>query len=58
VKCSGGKWKEATNIVISKPAEFPFNVRTFSDFADDKMCAGHSLWNHIDPFYQPHDLGK
>ena len=26
--------------------------------ADDKMCAGHSLWDHIDPFYQPHDLGK
>jgi len=58
VKCSGGKWKEATNIVISKPAEFPFQVRTFDDFADDKDCAGHSLWGHVDQFYQPHDLEK
>lgn len=58
VKCSGGKWKEATNIVISKPEEFPFQIRTFDDFADDKDCSGHSLWGHVDQFYQPHDLGK
>lgn len=56
VKCSGGKWKEATNIVINEPAVFPFTVRTFNDFDDDKMCAEHSLWDHIDQFYQPHEL--
>jgi len=56
VKCSGGKWKEATNEVISSPDEFPFQLRTFDDFAADKLCAGKSLWDHVSQFYQPHDL--
>ena len=58
MKCSGGKWKEATNEVISDPAVFPFQIRTFSDFAADKECSGKSLWGHVSQFYQPHDLGK
>ena len=58
MKCSGGKWKEATNEVISSPDEFPFQVRTFDDFAADQLCAGNSLWDHVSQFYQPHDLGK
>merc|ERR1712131_559970 len=49
-------WKEATNEVISSPDEFPFQLRTFDDFAADKLCAGKSLWDHVSQFYQPHDL--
>lgn len=60
IKCAGGKWKEASNVVIPSPAEFPFSVRTFEMFETDKVCksaAGEkSLWEHIEQFYQPHAL--
>lgn len=61
IKCAGGKWKEATNVVISDPAAFPFDIRTFDMYDEDKICVAsngdeYSLWGHVSQFYQPHAL--